>query len=266
MTPPRSILRPAAAAALRAAGRRRGAPAFTLMEVMLAVAIASVVLIAVTGVFFGALRLRNRTSEAIEASVPVERALSRIRRDLLGLVPPGGALGGAFQAGSGVVAMTNALGLEFGQVGPEFRTRTGAIGEDLPWSEVQRVAYLLLESTNQTGARDLYRSVTRNLLSPSVETPESEWLLGNVENLTFQFHDGTQWLDTWDSTAQTNQLPRGIRVELQRGPREIRGELPPPLVLVIPILVDGNTNHTPESVAATNTASLATGGFLGGAP
>lgn len=249
--------------------------AFTLMEVLLAVVVASIVLMAISGVFFGALRLRNRTTAAVEAGLPLERALTRIRRDLSGIVPPGGTLAGALSTTAIVstnttVSATSASGtLQFGQAGPEFRTSTGRLGEELPWAEVQRVSYLLLESTNQTGGRDLYRSINRNLLVAGSDEPELEWLLGNVESLTFYYHDGTRWQETWDSTATTNTLPRGIKVELQRAPREVRGELPPLVELIVPLLVDGNTNQISDAMtaaAASSSSGSGSGGGSGGAP
>lgn len=263
-------------------GRGPARGAFTLLEVMLAMVVAAIVLAAIGGVFFGALRLRNRTTQAIETALPLERTLARIRRDLSGLVPPGGTLSGALTTsalttstsastntgsgtGTGASDSTAAASStpQFGQVGPEFRSASAGIGEDLPWAEVQRIAYLLLESTNAAGGADLYRSVNRNLLGTGYDEPELEWLMGNVESLTFYYYDGTQWLEYWDSTSTTNTLPRGIKVELQRASAEPRGELPPLVELIVPILADGNTNQISDTMAAS-AATAATGGGGGG--
>src|SRR5262245_8586803 len=88
----------------RSARRQR---AFTLIEVMLAVAIFAIVLAAINGVFYSALRLRRTASEAIEQSLPVQQAVAIIKRDLQGLVAPGGTLTGPLQSG---VAITSGGG------------------------------------------------------------------------------------------------------------------------------------------------------------
>lgn len=228
--------------------------AFTLLEVMLAVVVAAVILIAINTVFFGALRLRTRTTESLEAARPLERALMILQQDLENLAPPGGALGGTLQTpgfmGS-TASQTNTdktLGPQIGQVGPEFRTATGRIEENLPWSEVQRVAYLLLDSTNSSQrGRDLVRSVSRNLLSPTTEIPIHEPLLSGVEQLEFSFYDGTQWREYWDSTTEERPLPQAIKVEIQMAANETRRDLPPRIELVVPMLLDGSTNQTSQT-------------------
>src|SRR6266480_4592833 len=71
---------------------------FTLLEILLAILVFSIVLAAIHTVFFSAFRLRNKTSEAIERSLPLQQTLAIIKRDLANLVPPGGLLSGALQS------------------------------------------------------------------------------------------------------------------------------------------------------------------------
>src|SRR4051812_26961616 len=68
--------------------------AFTLIEIMLAVAIFAIVLVAINSVFYSALRLRRKASEAIEQSLPIQQTIAIMKRDLQGLVAPGGTLTG----------------------------------------------------------------------------------------------------------------------------------------------------------------------------
>src|SRR5437773_1738077 len=65
----------------------RSTSAFTLMEVLLAVAVFSIVLVAINTVFYSGLRLRAGTVAALDQSVPVEQALNILRRDLKGTMP-----------------------------------------------------------------------------------------------------------------------------------------------------------------------------------
>jgi type II secretion system protein J len=222
----------------------RPASGFTLIEVLLAVAAFGIVLAAINTVYFSALRLRNKTTEAFDAAMPREQALAVIRRDLANLVAPGGTLSGAFQTTS----LSNVVA---GQSGPTFCTTSAMIDDTTPWSEMQRVSYLLVNSTNRNGARDLVRSVTRNLLPPlTQESPDQQRLMGGVQSLTFQFHDGSQWRDYWDSTSadtltgETNTLPKAIKVQLELF-TEVRGRVqPPPIEMVVPVVVHSRTNTT----------------------
>src|SRR5207248_9726625 len=67
--------------------------AFTLMEIMLALAISAVVLAGIGGVFYSAVRLRERTMAMIDESVSLQQAFNFIRHDLHGALPPcGGAI------------------------------------------------------------------------------------------------------------------------------------------------------------------------------
>ena len=57
-------------------GRSRGRRAFTLLELLLAVMVFSVVVLSLHYVFHGALRLRNKVVAALEESLPLQQALA----------------------------------------------------------------------------------------------------------------------------------------------------------------------------------------------
>ena len=76
--------------------RRRG---FTLIEVLLATAIFSIVLVAINVVFFAALHLRQRTTAAVDGALPLNQALAILRKDLQNTVAPSGTLSGQFRYG-----------------------------------------------------------------------------------------------------------------------------------------------------------------------
>src|SRR6185436_9077843 len=61
--------------------------AFTLLELLLAVLVFSIVLGAIHVVFFSAFKLRNKTADAIERSLPLQQTLVIIKRDLANLAP-----------------------------------------------------------------------------------------------------------------------------------------------------------------------------------
>lgn len=227
----------------------RSARAFTLIEMMIAIAVFAIVLSAINGIFWGALRLRNKTVESVDAALPRERALAVIRSDLENVVPPGGKF---FTTFTTTGTTTNANGLATavmpGQSSPEFTTSNGAIDDNSGWSDIQRVSYQLVNSTNGNAGRDVVRVVNRNLLPTVQQTSEQQPILSGVQSVFFSFHDGTVWKDIWDSTNEVLRLPRAIRVRIEMASEE-RGRLaPPPLELVVP-LIDAGTNTTQVAAA-----------------
>jgi type II secretion system protein J len=191
---------------------------------LLAVAICAIVLVAINGVFAAAVRLRDKTSESIEASLPVTRALDIMRRDLKGTVGPGGFLAGDFKCGAQAMGATMGLSGEAGNAGLDFFTSTSVIGDKAPWGDIQEVFYELKTPAdrNQTGM-DLVRCINRNLLATTTQTPEIQWLMGNVQTLQFDCYDGTQWRNTWDTSASDTNLPVAVRISIQLVAKQTEG-------------------------------------------
>ena len=215
--------------------------AFTLIEVLLAVAIFAVVLAAINTVFYSGLRLRNTMNASLERSLPLEQALSIIKRDLVGIVPPG-TLAGHIESGS-----ASSLSLMGEQTAFEFYTSTASVDQMTPWAEVQKVSYYLRPPTNSTTrtGQDLCRAVTRNLLPSSEEQPVEQFLLSDVEEIIFLFYTGTEWRDSWDGTTEETPLPKAIKVQLLMAQEEERqSTVRAPIELVAPIIIEANTNQT----------------------
>lgn len=229
------------ATGLLRAGRPR---AFTLLELILAVAVASIVLAAINAAFFSAVRLRETTVNAVDEMVPVEQAVTVLRRDLQGARPPGGILAGDFKVGN-----VTAVGISQ-TVSLEVYTTTGALHENDPWGDVQRVTYELkdpVDRANSSG-KDLIRSVTRNLLGTTTPDVEDQWLMSNVQSLEFTCYDGNLWQNTWDTTdtsSMNTNLPVAVRVRIQQGGNNSGSAVNnQPIELVIPITSQSRTNVT----------------------
>src|SRR2546426_12834784 len=92
----------------------RACSAFTLMEMLLALAISAIVVAGIGGVFYSAVRLRETTAAALDEAAPVQHALAFIRRDLRGALPPSGYLAGDFKSGtaSGGLGQSAGVGLQ----------------------------------------------------------------------------------------------------------------------------------------------------------
>src|SRR5579859_3671810 len=103
---------------------------FTLVEMLLALAICAIVLVAINAVFASAVRLREHTSSRVAEALPVERTLEMLRRDLKGAVGPGGFLAGDFKCS--VQTMGSSMGISgqaAGGSGLDFFTATGVLGD-----------------------------------------------------------------------------------------------------------------------------------------
>jgi prepilin-type N-terminal cleavage/methylation domain-containing protein len=218
---------------------QRGLRGFTLIELIFGVGIMAIVMIAINAVFFSALRLRERTADAVDESLPIEQTLATLRRDLQGAMTPsaGGILSGDFRVGG-----KTSVGLSQ-PVDLELYTTTGVLRENEPWGEVQKVTYQLrLPGNRGVSGQDLVRCVTRNLLATMTPQPEDQWMMGGVESIRFSCNDGTTWYDTWDSTITTN-LPAAVRVRiLLANPGGSTGT-PRPIEMLVPIDSQSRTNQ-----------------------
>ncbi|MGH7940932.1 MAG: type II secretion system protein GspJ [Limisphaerales bacterium] len=213
--------------------------AFTLIEMILAIGIAAIVLITISSVFFAAIRLRDATQDYVDAATPVDQTLATIRRDLACVVTPTNGttklLSGDFRVGNIVSAG------ESQPVAIEMFTATGDISEQQPWGDIERVTYGLRAPATRNGTgKDLFRSVTRNLLSPTPTTPDDQWMMSGVQSITFSCYDGAQWWNTWDTTGLTSpntNLPCAVRVDIQPV-----GNQTAPIEMIVPIDSESRTN------------------------
>jgi hypothetical protein len=128
------------------------------------------------------------------------------------------------------------------RVSPDIYTTTGVMDETSNWSEVRKVGYFLAMPTNNTSGKDLMRVVTSNLLPVTQEIPTTQWLMGGVDTMLFQFYDGQTWIETWDSTTTSN-LPTAIKVQITLFPEKgdrVRGN---PVELVVPVMIGSNSTN-----------------------
>jgi general secretion pathway protein J len=223
---------------------------FTLIELLLAVAIFSVVLLAINTVFFSALRLQNAVTRRLDQTVPVQQVLGVLRRDLQMTLPPSGMLASDFRVG----AVTTTSGTAQG-TGIEFYTSSGRPSDEYPWGDVQKVIYQLRDSAggDRSAGRELYRSVTRNLLSTLGELPEEQWLLGNVESMEFECYSGTDWRTAWDTSLTETNLPVAVRIRLMMVPE--KGTYTPrdrmPYELLVPLMVQYSSFQQTSATTST---------------
>ena len=229
--------------------KRRGASlpaalqsAFTLIEMVLAIGVAAIVLIAVNAVLFTSLRLRDATTDVVDAATPVDQAVTFLRRDLECVVTPTNGtskvLSGDFRVGN-----VSSAGVPE-PVAVEMFTATGALSVNAPWADIQRVTYELKQPTDRAAAgKDLVRSVVRNLLTMTTPEVQDQLMLSGVASIKFTCFDGAQWQDTWDTTSMTSvntNLPLAVRVDIQMAGNSAANAQP--IEIVVPIDSQSRTN------------------------
>jgi type II secretion system protein J len=215
--------------------------AFTLVEMILAIGIASLALLCVGAVLFTALHLRDDTAVMVDAETPVDATVAFLKRDLQCCVTPTNGtskvLSGGFRAGNGIASD----GVS-DPVAVEMFTATGALSQNAPWGDIQRVTYELKSSADARAlGRDLYRSVARNLMPLAAPAVEDQLMLSGVESVKFSCYDGAQWQDAWDTTSPTSvntNLPLAVRVQIQMVGRVSA----PPVEIVVPLDAVSRTN------------------------
>jgi type II secretion system protein J len=214
--------------------------AFTLMEMVLAIGISAIVLISVTAVFFSALRLRDATENAVDNETPVDLATTTMERDLECIVTP---TNGTSKVLSGDFRVGNIISTGSGEpVAIEMYTTTGDLSDKESWGDIQKVTYELRDPVSGGPGKDLVRSVTRNLLTPTTPEVEDQWMMSGVQNLTISCYDGAQWWNTWDTTGLTSvntNLPTAVRVDVQP-----IGNQMSPIEILVPIDSQSRTNVT----------------------
>jgi type II secretion system protein J len=190
-------------------------PAFTLVEVLLALAICAIVLVAINAVFATAIKLRDKTSRMVDDSLPVERTIDLLGRDLKSAVGPGGFFAGDFKCGASTMGSSMGLSGEAGGAGLDFFTSTGVINDSAPWGDLQEVFYELKAPSDrdQTGM-DLVRCANRNLLATTTTTPDIQTLMSHIETVEFDCYDGSQWRNTWDTSNGDTNLPTAVRIRI----------------------------------------------------
>jgi prepilin-type N-terminal cleavage/methylation domain-containing protein len=125
---------------------------------------------------------------------------------------------GAITTGYGVMMYGAFVGdsqsISFFTTGPEPRA---PLQHDARW-----VQYSLDKADD--GADAVIRLVDTNLLADEADpNPAREVLIKNVRNVAFRYWDGTQWLDAWDSTVNSDTLPYAVSIELTLDPLEENG-------------------------------------------
>ena len=150
----------------------------------------------------------------------MDQALTVMRRDLQCAVTP---TNGTSKVLSGDFRVGNVTSPGVSQpVAIEMFTATGALRDNAPWGDIQRVTYELRDPDRPQRRRQGFVPQRHPEPVMAVTTPdvEDQWMLSGVQSIEFSCFDGSQWQDTWDTTGVTSvntNLPLAVRVRHSNG-------------------------------------------------
>jgi len=186
---------------------RRNIGAFTLLEMLVALAVMGILAVSLGASLQIAFGARRRAEAPLATVKAAALAMDLVGRDIEPALPPRGLLAGAFVGTDEKDASTGADAdtLSF------FTAAGDATGNDC---DIRKIELTMVESEDGR-SRNLARRMTANLLAPETPEPVEEILCRGVMSLNFRYFDGSDWYDAWDSTTRDNTIPAAVEVKLE---------------------------------------------------
>jgi general secretion pathway protein J len=176
---------------------------FTLLEVLIAIAIFSVVSLASFTIFDTVLRGDESSKIRSDRQNELQRAFLLIERDVTQIAKRSMRING--EAPSNVFIQTaDDSFLGDNQAMAFVRNGWTNPGLLLPRSDMQSVAYRLEDNTLERLHYNFVDAVVG-------QEPKIRPLISNVSELSFQFYDGQKWQEKWSG----NSLPLAIAIEIE---------------------------------------------------
>lgn len=216
--------------------------AFTLLEVLVAMALVSLVAGAMYTSLHVAFKARQSTVKSLEPITAARVAMDQVVRDVQAMLPPVGVMTGAmlgqdarndqgfdadtlsfYNAAGPAQKMAYAQNVQyFGDVQQvQWSLMTGVdwnIAKNAAEQTSAAAGMLPGELAVDDGQMLLVRQVGRRMLTPVALEPVPQVYARAVRSLNLRYYDGSQWLDEWDSTTRDNNLPLAVEVTLEFEP------------------------------------------------
>ena len=176
---------------------------FTLIEVLLALALSALLLTTVYWTYFSINRAIDAATEGHEAMETGRSLIELLKRDIRGI----SALKFPLTAVNEEIEGQKAGTIDFAttaHLGPETH-------------QITRVGYSLIQDPD--GRKILIRRQTRNLRDEVVKFEMTSELSKIVSSFSLDFYDGSDWVDNWDSKAK-GTLPKQVRITLDVSDRK----------------------------------------------
>jgi type II secretion system protein J len=181
--------------------------AFTLIELLIAMTMMSIIAVSLYTSMSIGFKARERAERVVEKGRAAEIAIELIKGMVGSALIPNGVLAGEFKGTN----ETDEKGYEADTLSFYTAAYTPEEGELACDIEKIEIGTDVRENTSE---RIIYRKTTTNLLSSKTLDPAEEVLCGGVRSLTLQYYNGTDWVDSWDSTENSNALPKAVEVTI----------------------------------------------------
>jgi len=195
---------------------------FTLLELVLALAIS----VGVTAILGSSLYTAFRAKSVIEQAVDGIRAsgvaVDILAREIPLALPPTVLSSENAASGTGLDAQSLTLvgAFQGDEQSLNFYISGNEPKADLQ-GDVREVVYMLVPNANApvtSALQLLIRRVQTNLLHDNPDIPADEIIAKDVLNFTLKYYDGSDWYETWDSEEQDNRLPMAVEFTLELAP------------------------------------------------
>ena len=197
--------------------RRSAAGGFTLLELILAMAIFAIIATTLYISLRGAFNAKRAAEAAVAPSRTAELTLSLLEQDFASAMPITGATADSSTAPNVGPISTVFLGTDpqDGRGGDDVQFFTVA---DAPFhsvgnSEAKEVEITVMPAPTG-GDHWLVRKVLRNALAVNPENPDVEVLCRGVRGFNLRYYDGSNWQPSWDATALDYTIPVAVEVTL----------------------------------------------------
>jgi len=188
--------------------RRNSRAGFTLIEIVLAVALVALVMVVIYGVVISTIQAAERIDELTHGSEIGPAILAQIREDV----------GAAFLPGTD---QDYFVGQErSGRDRLDFVSSTAVFAAETPMSEpavhtVNEIGYQVKEGPAPEDGLVLYRRVDPFIDAEPLRGGRLTALAEKVTSFKVAYWGGAEWQPSWVSSKQENKLPPAIRVELK---------------------------------------------------
>jgi prepilin-type N-terminal cleavage/methylation domain-containing protein len=183
---------------------------FSLLELMLALALMGALIGSLTASLTVAYKARARVDNALGALVTLQTTFDDIQMELESALPPGEVFADVMYCDTDDDApVTDTPYLEW------YTNHPIELPEDTVVKGDIRKVELALTTRDGYEYPVLVKRTTTNLLATQVVEPTEQVLCRNVQSLSIQFYDGTDWYDTWDGSTTEEPLPILIEITIQ---------------------------------------------------
>ncbi|HNX24471.1 MAG TPA: type II secretion system protein GspJ [Spirochaetota bacterium] len=181
---------------------------FTLIEMLVATAVSSVILVMVYTAYASIIRSVNQGKIASQYYEELNLILRRIDSDLLNTYWNETAKNISFI--SEIEGNSSRLNFVTGEY--KSNRMILSVKDNFPSSDIHEVGYYL-KRDNKTGKNNLIRRSEIHYDSSPLDGGIEEVIFRNVESIRFDFKYRSDWIDTWD-TREKKRLPSGIKTTL----------------------------------------------------